>query len=109
MYQRMDNAKYLPKFFGGKKQEYLTMDFKTHYLFFLFQYKWVSTRDLACDTQARMGLGLSFKISCAVLVPEEFVISLRILRKPVKSGHNRPAAKRHPNVKVECKDPDEKY
>ena len=45
------------------------------------------------DTQARMNLGCSSKISCAVLVPEEFVISLRILSKHVKSGHYRPASK----------------
>ena len=37
--------------------------------------------------------GCSSKISCAVLVPEEFVISLRILSKHVKSGHNRRASK----------------
>ena len=40
-----------------------------------------------------MNLGCSSKISCAVLVPEEFVISLRILSKHVKSGHYRPASK----------------
>ena len=45
------------------------------------------------DTQARTSLGCSSKISCVVLVPEEFVISLRILRKHVKSGHYRPASK----------------
>ena len=37
--------------------------------------------------------GCSSKISCAVLVPEEFVIGLRILSKHVKSGHNRRASK----------------
>ena len=31
--------------------------------------------------------------SCAVLVPEEFVISLRIPSKHVKSGHYRPSSK----------------
>ena len=40
-----------------------------------------------------MSLRCSSKISCAVLVPEEFVISLRILRKHVKSGRYRPASK----------------
>ena len=45
------------------------------------------------DTQARMSLGCSSKISCAVLVPEDFVISLRIPSKHVKSGHYRPASK----------------
>ena len=35
-----------------------------------------------------MNLGCSSKISCAVLVPEEFVISLRILSKHVKSGQH---------------------
>ena len=46
------------------------------------------------DTQARMSLGCSFKISCAVLVPEELVISLRIPSEHVvKSGHYRPASK----------------
>ena len=46
------------------------------------------------DTQARMSLGCSSKISCAVLVPEELVISLRIPSKHVvKSGHYRPASK----------------
>ena len=45
------------------------------------------------DTQARMSLGCSSKISCAVLVPEEFVISMRIPTKHVKSGHYRPASK----------------
>ena len=42
---------------------------------------------------ARMSLGCSSKISCAVLVPEEFVISLRIPSKHVKSSHYRPASK----------------
>ena len=38
--------------------------------------------------------GCSSKISCAVLVPEELVISLRIPSKHVvKSGHYRPASK----------------
>ena len=32
------------------------------------------------------------KISCAVLVPEEFVIRLRIPSKHLKSGHYRPAS-----------------
>ena len=45
------------------------------------------------DTQARMNLGCSSKIPCVVLVPEEFVISLRIPRKHVKSGLRRPASK----------------
>ena len=40
-----------------------------------------------------MSLDCSSKISCAVLVPEEFVISLRIPSKHVKSGHYRPASK----------------
>ena len=41
-----------------------------------------------------MGLGCSSKISCAVLVPEQLVISLRIPSKHVvKSGHYRPASK----------------
>ena len=41
-----------------------------------------------------MSLGCSSKISCAVLVPEELVISLRIPSKHVvKSGHYRPASK----------------
>ena len=40
-----------------------------------------------------MSLGCSSKISCVLLVPEEFVISLRILRKHVKSGRYRPASK----------------
>ena len=40
-----------------------------------------------------MSLGCSSKISCVVIVPEEFVISLRIPSKHVKSGHNRPASK----------------
>ena len=40
-----------------------------------------------------MNLGCSSEISCAVLVPEEFVISLRILSKHVKSGHYQPASK----------------
>ena len=42
------------------------------------------------DTQARISLGCSSKISCAVLV---FVISLRIPNKQVKPGHYRPASK----------------
>ena len=41
-----------------------------------------------------MSLGCSSKISCAVLVPEEFVISLRIPSKHVKSGQYRPASER---------------
>ena len=45
------------------------------------------------DTQARMSLRCSSEISCAVLVPEEFVITLRILSKHVKSGHYRFASK----------------
>ena len=45
------------------------------------------------DTQARMSLGCSSNISCAVLVPEEFVISMRIPSKHVKSFHYRPASK----------------
>ena len=46
------------------------------------------------DTRARINLGYSSKISCAVLVPEELVISLRIPSKHVvKSGHYRPASK----------------
>ena len=45
------------------------------------------------DTQARMGLGCSSKISCAVLVPEEFAISLQLPSKHVKSDHYRPASK----------------
>ena len=41
-----------------------------------------------------MSLGCSSKISCAVLVPEELVISLRIPSEHVvKSGHYRPASK----------------
>ena len=41
-----------------------------------------------------MSLGCSSKISCAVLVPEELFISLRIPSKhDVKSGHYRPASK----------------
>ena len=40
-----------------------------------------------------MSLGCPSKISCAVLVPEEFVISLRIPSKHVKSSHCRPASK----------------
>ena len=41
-----------------------------------------------------MSLGCSSKISCAVLVPEELVISLRIPSKHVvKSGHYQPASK----------------
>ena len=41
-----------------------------------------------------MSLGCSSKISCAVLVPEELFISLRIPSKHVvKSGHYRPASK----------------
>ena len=41
-----------------------------------------------------MSLGCSSKISCAVLVPEELVISLRIPSKHVvKSGHYRLASK----------------
>ena len=42
------------------------------------------------DTQARISLGCSSEISCAVLV---FVISLRIPSKHVKSVHYRPASK----------------
>ena len=38
-------------------------------------------------------LGCSSKISCPALVPEEFVISLRISSKHVKSGHYPPASK----------------
>ena len=45
------------------------------------------------DTQARTSLRCSSKISCAVLVPEDFVISMRIPSKHVKSGHYRPASK----------------
>ena len=46
------------------------------------------------DTQVRMSLGCSSKISCAVLlVLEEFVISLRIPSKHVKLGNYRPANK----------------
>ena len=46
------------------------------------------------DTQARVSLGCSSKISCAVLVPEELFISLRIPSKHVvKSGHYRLASK----------------
>ena len=41
------------------------------------------------DTHVRMSLGCSSKISCAVLVPEEFVISLQIISKHVKSSHYR--------------------
>ena len=40
-----------------------------------------------------MSLSCSSKISCAVLVSEEFVISLRIPSKHVKLGHYRPASK----------------
>ena len=40
-----------------------------------------------------MSLGCSSKISCVVLVPEEFVISLRIPSKLIKSGHYRPTSK----------------
>ena len=42
------------------------------------------------DTQARISLDCSSKISCAVLV---FVISLRLPSKHVKSGHYRPTSK----------------
>ena len=45
------------------------------------------------DTQARVSLGCSSKISCAVLVQEEFVIRLRIPSKHVKSSHYRPTSK----------------
>ena len=45
------------------------------------------------DTQARIILVCLSKISCAVLVPDEFVTSLRIPSKHVKSGHHRPASK----------------
>ena len=44
------------------------------------------------DTQARISLGCSSKISCAVLVLV-FVISLRISSKHVKSSHYRPSSK----------------
>ena len=46
-------------------------------------------------TQARISLGCSSKISCAVLVPEEFVISLRI---PSKHGKIGPLSARKRNA-----------
>ena len=49
------------------------------------------------DTQARMSLGCSSKISCAVFVLEEFVISLRIPSKHVNRATIDHQAKRHPN------------
>ena len=45
------------------------------------------------DTKSRMSLRCSSEMSCAVLVPENFIITLRILSMHVKSDHYRPASK----------------